>query len=336
MFPDDEHRRCWRNALDREKLPKVLRHAGAGCEVAVAAAADDEASIEAATRHTAADATSKTALKKKAKQHTKVAMTAEEKQKWRSSKQHHLADPSYTHLKFNKQSWSEGELADCFASLCDSPSAGKVDFRKCRIGVAGAAHFARLFGAPRMLTDLYLYQNELGDAGAAALADAVASGGAGGCRLARLNLCDNGIGEAGAAALAVMLRTNTSLLAIDVNRNQLGDAGAAALAFGLEGNATLRTLSVRDNGIAAEGADRLLVALGVNTTLTQLGIDGNTAIPQPTVVSATASCAVAHPRHRVRSHTRTTTFPSPLIFLGGGFVFGSCFSAFIGCAGRDS
>ena len=216
-------------------------------------------------------------------------MNAEEKQKWRSSKQHHLADPSYTHLKFNKESWTEKELADCFASLCDSPSAGKVDFRKCRIGLAGAAHFARLFAVPRMLTDLYLYQNELGDAGATALADALASGALGGCRLARLNLCDNDIGEAGATALAVMLRTNTSLLAMDVNRNRLGDAGAAALAGGLEGNTTLRTLSVRDNDIAADGANRLLVALGVNTTLTQLGLDGNTAIPQPTVVSAIAS-----------------------------------------------
>ena len=47
--------------------------------------------------------------------------------------------------------------------------------------------------------------------------------------LTSLNLINNDIGAAGATALATALQTNTTLTSLDLKRNRIGDAAAVAL-----------------------------------------------------------------------------------------------------------
>ncbi|HBH73318.1 MAG TPA: hypothetical protein DDY43_07685, partial [Synechococcales bacterium UBA10510] len=89
-----------------------------------------------------------------------------------------------------------------------------LDLWNNEIGAAGAASLADL----TQLTYLDLWNNEIGAAGAASLADLT--------QLTALNLRNNEIGDAGAAALADL----TQLTSLDLENNQIGDAGAASLA----------------------------------------------------------------------------------------------------------
>jgi hypothetical protein len=60
--------------------------------------------------------------------------------------------------------------------------------------------------------------------------------------LTSLNLRDNQIGAAGATALATALQTNTTLTALNLWSNEIGAAGATALATALQTNKTLTSL----------------------------------------------------------------------------------------------
>jgi uncharacterized protein (TIGR02996 family) len=95
------------------------------------------------------------------------------------------------------------------------------------------------------LEELDLSGNALGDAGAAALADA-------GWRLRSLRLVSNSIGPFGALALAASERLN-ELEDLDLSRNPIGDDGAESLAWE-RGLPALRGLSLRECGIGNAGA----------------------------------------------------------------------------------
>src|SRR5882672_2263328 len=105
------------------------------------------------------------------------------------------------------------------------------------------------------LTSLNLWDNEIGDDGARALAALTG--------LTSLNLWDNEIGDDGARALAAL----TGLTSLNLWDNEIGDDGARALAA-LTG---LTSLNLRGNQIGADGA-RALAAL---TGLTSLDLSSN-------------------------------------------------------------
>ncbi|MEV4414484.1 gala protein [Catellatospora sp. NPDC049609] len=123
--------------------------------------------------------------------------------------------------------------------------------------------------------ELYLAANHLGDAGAAALAEAVAG------LPMTLGLGGNGLTPAGVAALAARL---SAWRALDLARppseralgalpNTVADEGAAALAAALPGS-RLRRLDLRFTGITGRGAKLLLAALSDDLPLRYLGING--------------------------------------------------------------
>ena len=71
----------------------------------------------------------------------------------------------------------------------------------------------------------------------------------------------NQLGDAGAEAIAAMLRTNRSLTFLDLERNKIGDAGAEAIAAMLRTNRSLTVLSMRNEiGDAGKKALREAVA----------------------------------------------------------------------------
>ncbi len=118
--------------------------------------------------------------------------------------------------------------------------------------------------------ELYLAVNQLGDDGAAVLADGVAGYGM------TLGLGGNGITDMGPLAAALGSWTGLDLSrppserALGGRSNEVGDGGAALLAEALPGSA-LRRLDVRFTGVTGRGARLLLAAAG---RLDHLGING--------------------------------------------------------------
>merc|ERR1711935_1238093 len=65
------------------------------------------------------------------------------------------------------------------------------------------------------------------------------------------DLHGNRIGDAGAAAIAEALKTNTAVTFLGLKNNNIGDAGAAAIAEALETNTAVTSLSLDGNSIGA-------------------------------------------------------------------------------------
>ena len=93
--------------------------------------------------------------------------------------------------------------------------------------------------------------------------------------LRHLDLCDNEIGDAGVAAIASALITHPALTTLVVRANEVGDAGATALAAGLRSNGALRELDLGDNNVSGRGAVELLCALAGNDILVDLNLGTN-------------------------------------------------------------
>ena len=76
--------------------------------------------------------------------------------------------------------------------------------------------------------------------------------------------------------LAAALRTNTSLLALDLSESGLGAEGCTMLASALKLNSTLTMLDLARNNIGEEGATAIAdVLMSANSAITNLYVGGN-------------------------------------------------------------
>ena len=146
-----------------------------------------------------------------------------------------------------------------------------LDLARNNLGAAGAAALASPIGLQTALTRLCLDQNGLGADGAAALAPALNDL----SRLASFSMSKNYIGAAGTGALAPPLGRLTALTLLQLNCNDIGDDGAASLAPVLSGLSRLAGLALKRNDIRAAGAAALAPALGCLPALTFLDLSHN-------------------------------------------------------------
>ena len=149
---------------------------------------------------------------------------------------------------------------------------------------ASAAVIAAVLEANTTLTNLNLFNNNLGPAGAESLATALKTN----KTLTDLYLAGNNLGPAGAESFARALKTNTTLRNLNLSSNNLGPAGAELPARALKRNKTLTNLYLADNSIGPAGAESLAVALKMNTTLTNLNLSRNKLGPAGAESFATA------------------------------------------------
>ena len=140
-----------------------------------------------------------------------------------------------------------------------------------RTSAHGMETLRRMSGNDPTLTELTVYKESIGDAGANALAEALKVN----KTLMALGVSCNSIGQAGAIALADALKVNNTLTTLNASGNSIGAAGAIAIAKALKVNKTLTELYVGGNSISEAGASALAGALKVNNTLTELDAGGN-------------------------------------------------------------
>ncbi|KAF8933520.1 hypothetical protein BGZ47_010838 [Haplosporangium gracile] len=90
-----------------------------------------------------------------------------------------------------------------------------------------------------------------------------------------LNLRSNSIRDNGTKVLAEALKTNSALTTLDLSINSISSDGAKALAEALKANSALTTLDLFLNSIGDDGAKVLAEALRINSALTTLALRSN-------------------------------------------------------------
>ena len=107
------------------------------------------------------------------------------------------------------------------------------------------------------ITQLNVYNYELGDDRIEILADAIASS----SQIVTLDVGRNNLTVVGASALAAGLRANESIHTVWLRENAIGQLGVEAFADMLESNQSLTALSLGRNGINHDGAAALALGL---------------------------------------------------------------------------
>jgi hypothetical protein len=120
------------------------------------------------------------------------------------------------------------------------PGLCRLDLPTCKIGDELAASLCGALIGSASLRYLYLYDNDISDAGAASIAGLSSLP-----SLHELVLGDNKIGDAGASAL-VVFAASPSLRLLALDKNAIGNRGAVALAR-FDACTTLRVLNLDSN-----------------------------------------------------------------------------------------
>jgi Ran GTPase-activating protein (RanGAP) involved in mRNA processing and transport len=134
-------------------------------------------------------------------------------------------------------------------------------------------------------TTFNLWGNEIGGAGAKALADMLKVN----KTITKLDLSGNKIGDDGVIAIAEALKENNTITTLHLLYNKIECAGAKALASMLQMNNTITVLYLSGNNIGIEGAIAISKALKVNKAITKLYLGGN-AITDNVIIALGRAC----------------------------------------------
>lgn len=150
--------------------------------------------------------------------------------------------PCLTTLGLNQTQQSGEGIPALVSGLCLGAHAlTELQLQSCGIGDDVAGAIAPLVAQGRV-ESLLLTQNDIGDRGAAMLAESCATGAV----LTRLSLMANSVGDAGVVAFAKAFETNCQLKRVNFSHNQgIGDESVALLVGGsLSHNTHLSDLDV--------------------------------------------------------------------------------------------
>ncbi|XP_078528378.1 NACHT, LRR and PYD domains-containing protein 3-like [Lissotriton helveticus] len=149
----------------------------------------------------------------------------------------------------------------------------KISLSECGLTAASCAALASSLSSICSLLDLVLSHNSLGDAGATLIIDTLKEPDT---RLQKICLSECGITGTSCAALAAALRSNCSLLDLDLGYNALGVAGVSLICDALKHPDT-RLQKIRLHGCSITGASgaALAAALRSNRSLLELDLSLN-------------------------------------------------------------
>ena len=152
-------------------------------------------------------------------------------------------------------------------------STDELWLRDFRLGAAGARALAGLLerNSRVPVKTIDLSENNIGDLGAVALADATKIQ----KTVQMITLSENYIGAEGAVALSDAIKINRTLTKIQLSQNNIGDAGVVALADAIKINTTVQEIHLSKNYIHDEGAVALADAIKINMTVQEIHLSRN-------------------------------------------------------------
>ena len=158
----------------------------------------------------------------------------------------------------------------------------KFDLKELNLGLESAKIIYKILARNTHFIKLEFEKNEFSDLGAIILADALRTN----QTIIHVNLCSNDVGPEGAQALFGCLLENTSIISLDLsskeglNRNRLGTQGVESLEWILQKNKTLQFLNLASTAIGLTGLECILAGLENNSTLLNLNLGNNELGPQ--------------------------------------------------------
>ena len=148
-------------------------------------------------------------------------------------------------------------------------AASTIELQRNRISADEAGLFSSALRATATLTVWDVSFNDLGDAGVACIANALAENKT--CALRVLDLTYNNFRAEGAAALAEYVASSTSLCELSVRNNELGEEGGEAVGRMLA-SIRLTKLDISGTKLTVGGLGAVASALRVNACLTSLSV----------------------------------------------------------------
>lgn len=154
--------------------------------------------------------------------------------------------------------------------LVDANALQTLDLSCNQLGDDGAARLAEALAHNDVLLRLNLGFNKIGFKGARKLWTGLAAN----SRLKSLNLKGNVIGDMGTMALDVCLQTNSTLVSLDLAENHIGESGSRRIAEALKGSKGLMELMLQGNVVGNDAGVSFARALQTNKVVCTLNLNG--------------------------------------------------------------
>ena len=184
------------------------------------------------------------------------------------------AEPPRLLLSLSQLASSNRLFGKVDGSVGGAVTSTRIEYNNKGLVDEDAMVVAEVIKASTSLTELFLSNNSIGDAGAKALAEALITRPPGTLKI--LGLVGNAsINAAGTVALARSLSRSPPLKAIYLSGAAVGDTGAVAFSEALVTNSNLATLGLQACGIGGGGGRALARALPRNEGLRELHLADN-------------------------------------------------------------
>ncbi|XP_072108221.1 LOW QUALITY PROTEIN: NACHT, LRR and PYD domains-containing protein 3-like [Mobula birostris] len=181
--------------------------------------------------------------------------------------------------KFQELNLGENELGDSGVKLVPAALRNpecklqKLGLNEVGLTDSGAEDLVCALSTNRLLTELDLSRNELGDSGVKLVSVALRNPE---CKIQKLGLSEVGLTDSGAEELLSTLSTNRSLMELDLSVNDLGDSGVKLVSAALRNpECKLQKLQLGSVGLTDSGAEDLVSTLSTNPSLTELELGFN-------------------------------------------------------------
>jgi cortexillin 1/2 len=183
-----------------------------------------------------------------------------------------IAKSNVTALHLSKNNITSAGASALAAAINQNATITSLDLSDNKIDDKGIVDIANALASKHGLTTLNLSGNNISKVGVAALLQAF---GPGQHALLEIHLNRNNLGDDGAAQIAELIKANPHLTTINISGNKIGNRGAQAIADAFHSDSDVITIDLSDNEIGTEGALALSKAFDSNKVLIEINLSNN-------------------------------------------------------------
>ncbi|XP_044281847.1 ribonuclease inhibitor [Varanus komodoensis] len=182
--------------------------------------------------------------------------------------------PSLKEVNLSNNKFEDTGVASLFQSMLDpNCNLRSLHLENCGFTEAACEKLSAVLSAKPCLTELYIGENKIGNAGIALLCRGVLEPS---CKIEKLSLWECNISAAGCKELSNVISTKETLRELNLIGNEIKDEGMDIICQGLKSpNTKLESLWARECGLTSACCQSISSALAVNGTLKELHIGSN-------------------------------------------------------------